>query len=413
MATRAAKLALRGKALSDTGTEIGIVNNADATAITIDSSEKVGINNSSPTQRLEINGNAQFNMYDNGSGAGGYYTTKGMQIGNAFDAGLSGGDDDRNAIVWNERGTSLLFGTNNIEYMRIDSAGNVGIGVTPETWHSNYTALQVGGTGSISSSTTAAAGADTHYGQNMYLATSGDWKYQVTDQASVMSQNDGKFRFRVAPSGSADAAITFTAALEILPYDTTLDMYRGVQIKTDGLRSAIGTFRQTTSNSAHIEFRNTNGFIGSIKTNGTATSFNTSSDYRLKENVDYTWDATTRLKQLKPARFNFISDDTNTLVDGFLAHEVSSVVPEAIGGTKDATETLTSAVVMPNGISVGSNITEADWTTGVADGTYPADSTWSASHTQDVWQSIDQSKLVPLLVKTIQELEARITILEA
>ena len=85
----------------------------------------VGINNSSPTQRLETNGNAQFNMYDNPSGAGGYYTTKGMQIGNAFDAGLSGGDDDRNAIVWNERGTSLLFGTNNIEHMRINADGIV------------------------------------------------------------------------------------------------------------------------------------------------------------------------------------------------------------------------------------------------------------------------------------------------
>ena len=85
----------------------------------------VGINNSSPTQRLETNGNAQFNMYDDPSGAGGYYTTKGMQIGNAFDAGLSGGDDDRNAIVWNERGTSLLFGTNNIEHMRINADGIV------------------------------------------------------------------------------------------------------------------------------------------------------------------------------------------------------------------------------------------------------------------------------------------------
>lgn len=102
-----------------------ISDNGDATAMTIDSSERVGINNSSPTQRLEINGNSQFNMYDNPSGSGGYYTTKGMQIGNAFDAGLSGGDDDRNAIVWNERGTSLLFGTDNIEHMRIDYTGAV------------------------------------------------------------------------------------------------------------------------------------------------------------------------------------------------------------------------------------------------------------------------------------------------
>jgi len=109
-----------------------------------------------------------------------------------------------------------------------------------------------------------------------------------------------------------------------------------------------------------------NASIGGITSDGSTTAFATSSDYRLKENVDYTWDATTRLKQLKPARFNFIADESNTLVDGFIAHEVSSIVPEAIIGEKDATE----------------------------------------------MQGIDQSKLVPLLVKTIQELEARIKTLE-
>jgi len=112
--------------------------------------------------------------------------------------------------------------------------------------------------------------------------------------------------------------------------------------------------------------------VGSIVTNGSSTIYATSSDYRLKENVDYTWDATTRLKQLKPARFNFIADNTNTLVDGFLAHEVSSIIPEAIIGEKDA-----------------------------------VDSDGNPEH-----QGIDQSKLVPLLVKTIQELEARVTTLE-
>ena len=127
-----------------------------------------------------------------------------------------------------------------------------------------------------------------------------------------------------------------------------------------------------TGTKNHCVFGNANGYIGSIKTNGSATSFNTSSDYRLKENVDYSWDATTRLKQLKPARFNFIVDDTNTLVDGFMAHEVSSIVPEAITGAKDAVD----------------------------------------SDNNPEYQGIDQSKLVPLLVKTIQELEARITALE-
>ena len=133
---------------------------------------------------------------------------------------------------------------------------------------------------------------------------------------------------------------------------------------------------------------------GSISVSGSSTSYNTSSDYRLKENVDYTWDATTRLKQLKPARFNFIEDDTNTLVDGFIAHEAATVVPEAVTGTKDA---MTAEVLyvegdeLPDGKSIG-DVKEAS----VPD-----------------MQGIDQSKLVPLLVKTIQELEARITALEA
>ena len=115
-----------------------------------------------------------------------------------------------------------------------------------------------------------------------------------------------------------------------------------------------------------------NGLVGSIRCSTSSTSYNTSSDYRLKENVDYTWDATTRLKQLKPARFNFIADP-DTTVDGFLAHEAQAVVPEAVTGTHNEVD--------DDGVAV--------------------------------MQGIDQSKLVPLLVKTIQELEARITALEA
>ena len=123
------------------------------------------------------------------------------------------------------------------------------------------------------------------------------------------------------------------------------------------------------SGAYRIRFDSNDTVVGSIGVGTSSTAYNTSSDYRLKENVDYTWDATTRLKQLKPARFNFIADDTNTLVDGFIAHEVSSIVPEAITGTKDAVD----------------------------------------ADDNPEYQGIDQSKLVPLLVKTIQELEARLT----
>jgi len=141
----------------------------------------------------------------------------------------------------------------------------------------------------------------------------------------------------------------------------------------------IFSSRSTTGQAGHITFQNANGGVGTITTNGSATQYVTSSDYRLKENVVTDWDATTRLKQLKPSRFNFKADADKT-VDGFLAHEVSDIVPEAINGEKDETET------------------------------YIDDD--GQQQTRPVYQGIDQSKLVPLLVKTIQELEARITTLE-
>ena len=113
--------------------------------------------------------------------------------------------------------------------------------------------------------------------------------------------------------------------------------------------------------------------VGSITFSGSNTSFNTSSDYRLKSNIADLTDATTKLKELKPKKFSWTKDTNNKLIHGFLAHEVSPVVPEAVIGEKDAKD---------------------------ADG-------------NPEYQQIDQSKLVPLLVKTIQELEARIAALEA
>ena len=146
-----------------------------------------------------------------------------------------------------------------------------------------------------------------------------------------------------------------------------------------GTSNAVAAFQiNASSGTRYVQtFYNSSGTLaGSISipsSTATTTAFNTSSDYRLKENIDYTWDATSRLKDLKPARFSWISDDTNTLVDGFIAHEVSDIVPEAVAGEKDAVD----------------------------------------EEGNPEYQGIDQAKLVPLLVKTIQELEARITALES
>ncbi len=87
-----------------------------------------------------------------------------------------------------------------------------------------------------------------------------------------------------------------------------------------------------------VEFRTGGVAKGNIGIGGSDVSYNETSDYRLKENVSAISDGITRVKQLKPSKFNWIADDTNTLIDGFLAHEVSSVVPNAVTGAKDAVD---------------------------------------------------------------------------
>ena len=142
---------------------------------------------------------------------------------------------------------------------------------------------------------------------------------------------------------------------------------------------------QGGNNSTALEFKHGGSTKGSVTYNDGSTSYNTSSDYRLKENAVAISDGITRLKTLKPYRFNF-KTNVNKTVDGFFAHEVTAV-PEAITGEKDATETYTDE----NG----------------------------EEQTRIAPQSIDQSKLVPLLTAALQEaiteiesLKARVTTLE-
>ena len=157
---------------------------------------------------------------------------------------------------------------------------------------------------------------------------------------------------------------------------------------------AINLDDNSGSGGTAIRFKINGTTHGSIAYSASGTSFNTSSDYRLKENVSYDWDATSRLKQLKPARFNWISDDTNTVVDGFLAHEVSDIVPEAIWGVKDGTQDI-GTIRDKNGKVKEENVPES-----VKEN---KEHTWTKTGTENVYQEIDQDKLIPLLVKTLQE----------
>jgi hypothetical protein len=236
--------------------------------------------------------------------------------------------------------------------MRIDSSGNVGIGTS--TAHKRLTVGDSDETAYISAG-----------GSNVHLTL-----------ASIGSAGTVIFR----TGGTNGNATTTTERMRVNSSGNVLvgtTTYGQPNANAVALGASEGVIRlhhiNGTSNGTSYAIFTYNGLgIGSITQNTTSSvAFNTTSDHRLKENVTADWDATTRLKQLNPVRFNFITD-ADTTVDGFLAHEVQSVVPEAITGTHNEVD--------DNG--------------------------------NPVYQQIDQSKLVPLLVKTIQELEARIVALE-
>tara|TARA_R100000278_G_scaffold73019_1_gene57302 strand:+ start:813 stop:2111 length:1299 start_codon:yes stop_codon:yes gene_type:complete len=132
---------------------------------------------------------------------------------------------------------------------------------------------------------------------------------------------------------------------------------------------------------------------GSISWGGSAMNYNTSSDYRLKENIVPLTGGIDRVKQLQVRRFNFI-DIPDITVDGFVAHEAQAVVPEAVTGAKDEIAVWQEGQELPEGVSVGDNKLDED------------------GNTIPVYQGIDQSKMVPLLTAALQEAIAKIETLE-
>ena len=205
---------------------------------------------------------------------------------------------------------------------------------------------------------------------------------------------------------------------------TTTDMgtvNRGLLLRTDGGGGAYMQIADLgTSGKALMYFQNGNGVVGTIVTSGSSTSYNTSSDYRLKEDDIAMTGSTERVKALRPINFAWKADGSR--VDGFFAHELQEIVPEAATGTKDAMKDeeyeVTPAVYEDVTIPAVEAALDEDGvviTEAVEESTESVLVTEAVMGTRSVpdYQGIDQSKLVPLLTATIQELIARIEILEA
>ena len=259
--------------------------------------------------------------------------------------------------------------------LTLDSSGNVGIGVTPSAFGVNFKAIEIGGSGTSLFSGSGAT-PQTYLTSNAYFNGT-SWIYKVSNSSMRYEQGSGGHLFYTAPSGTAGNAITFTQAMTLdasgnLLVGTTSQILSGkVSLQTAGTRGYSYNDNTGTAGTKAIIFGSLGVEVGNIAITTLATTFNSISDYRLKEAVQPLVGGLARVSALKPSIYKWKVNGSDG--EGFLAHELASVVSAAVTGEKDAVN---------------------------EDGSIKA-------------QSIDMSRIVPILVAAIQELTARVQTLEA
>ena len=412
----------------------GIDDNASSTAVTIDASEQVGVGDTAPDVKLKIKGGTgtiepQVTIESTAFNAG-----QGTAL-NFSRAGFTQPIQARISAVDNgAAGSNFIFSTKVdgtagalTERMRIDTSGNIRVGTGAPSAKLHVTGDNLGSTQYDKSQ----LGWFHNYNGNVsYLEIFGfrtsagsDWTSAAT---RIEQRIDSTSQSYIQFNGTGNTyGMSFGAGSGVSNADSE-DIIERCRITSGGhfligLTSAVGSSSNTNqgitlapsyawfghNDAVYIQrpngvagnvlaFYRGSQYCGSVSVSGSTTSFNTSSDYRLKENVVSLDGALDRIRQIPVRRFNFISDPDKT-VDGFLAHEVADVVPEAITGEKDGMKTeeyeITPAVLDDMGNTI-------------------EDAVMGTREVPD-YQGIDQSKLVPLLTKAIQEQQAMIETLQA
>ena len=244
------------------------------------------------------------------------------------------------AEVWQFENADMRFGTNNTERMRLDSSGNLGLGVTPSAWVTFNSIIQ--GQGYALAGFASGSNVQSALICNAFFDGS-NFIYRSSAAASEYLQISGQHQWFTAPSGTAGNAISFTQAM-------TLDASGNLGIGTSSPAAKfhvygadniakIQTSATNTSNRGMIVFYDgADDFCGQITSNpGTnTTSYNTSSDYRLKDNIQDVTGSGEFIDALQPRTWNWKSD--GSIAAGFIAHELQAVSPTSVVGEKDAVD---------------------------------------------------------------------------
>lgn len=267
--------------------------------------------------------------------------------------------------------------------LAISAAGNVGIGITP------VNTLDVGGSirgQRYFTDSTLVESVSGNYDPTKSVYRFNEnrgWGYNAADDAIYYAANE---RVPIVFRGNGRVGIGTTDPQTALHVEGTARFYSLEVTNTDNQSKIVvsgygggkgyGIVYRPFEDGGAVRpawFLNAAGtVIGSISTTSAATAYNTTSDYRLKENVIPISNALSKVSALNPTHFNFKNDENNEM-DGFIAHEVQAVAPYAVTGVKDAQD--------KDGLPI--------------------------------YQQVDYAKLTPLLTAAIQELSVEVRTLRA
>jgi len=395
-----------GIGTSSPSRKLDVVVSSNTTYSAADNANNLNLFNSSTTDSTF----ASIRLGAQGSGSGGIVNLYGVQTSSTGSADF--------VVVNRNAGTFQ-------ENLRLNSAGNLGLGVTPSAWGSNYKAMEFGDSNNQSFFYGQTNADVVSMGTNAYNNNT-NYIYKNNGYSTFYLQYNGEHRWSTAASGTAGNAISFTQAMTLdasgnlgvgtttpgpfrlqvsgtggtlsgtakfvgvfndatasskgvgLGYDTSSQTgilyaetgsaasnlafwtYTGsawgeraridssgrflvgqttYSTTTDGvaLQASGSVFAKSgTSNTTNINLANGNGVVGTINTSGTSTSYNTSSDYRLKNTIAPMTGALAKVALLKPVTYKWNCDGSDS--QGFIAHELAEVVPDCVSGEKDAVD---------------------------------------------------------------------------
>ena len=303
-------------------TTLTFQTNGTTTAMTVDTSQNVGIGTASPGSKLDVNGTIT------GRSALNAYSAGNSNLYVRYSGGINRIDSYNDPITATTplqlNSSQYTFLVADTERMRIDSSGNVGIGTSSiENFGSTSRLLKVAATASS--------------GYGALLINSGSKTIQI------LANSDGGVMTMGARSNDSIAFCTNDTERARIDTSGNLLVGRTGQQSTERLgvtfatgNQGINTVVAATTTQYHCAFTNPNGAVGSIYTTGTTTGFATSSDYRLKHDIQPMTAGLATITVLKPVTYKWNADDSDG--EGFIAHELQEVIPHAVTGEKDAVD---------------------------------------------------------------------------